>query len=240
MWKKVQVAVLVVACSKGTPPTTDDPAQPSGPPDRKAAAPQLPVAPPRTGDARAARPPTSAVELPPKGFELGAVLGKAKAAVDKVLGKSTQLDDGPWLYDGFPGVALHVVFEANLAVYVSVAAPGFHNTDADRATVLAWMHAPADIDFDRTTKFDFELGVWTPGAQARQLHRRELAQAITTQLKAEGGLAAANYTHLEVTLTQPDRCTRDRLGRLAREHELKAAGFDTLECTLNDTTLHLR
>lgn len=180
-------------------------------------------------------PPTSraTVELPPKGFVLSDVLGKTKRDVDRALGRGEQLEDGPWNY-GLGKVAVLVVFEAGRAVFVSVTAPEFHNTDADRAAVLRWMQTPAGADFDHTHNFDFELGVWAPGAQDRQLTRRAIAENVTENLRVSGefggGTASANYTRLEVSLPDGNRCTRGVLANLARKYDLKSAGFDSLEC----------
>lgn len=186
--------------------------------------------------------PTATVELPPRGFTLADVLGKPKREVDRALGHNEQLEDGPWQYDGFGKVGVLVVYEAGRAVFVSVQAPEFHNSAADRAAVLAWMQAPDDVDLDHTQNFDFELGVWAPGAQDRQLARRALAQRVTDGLKSSvGGFASSTYTWLEVTLHNPDACTQAFLGRIAKVYELKSAGFDVMEC-VNDTNtkVHLR
>jgi hypothetical protein len=184
--------------------------------------------------ASATAAPKATVELPATGFRLADVLGKTKRDVDRALGHGDQLEDGPWQYDGFGKVGLLVVFEAGHAVFVAVQAPEFHNSDADRAAVLAWMQTPNDVDFDRTHNFDFELGVWTAGAQDRQLARRALAVTVTEGLKSSlGGYASANYTWLEVSLRDPDTCTRASLGRIAKTYDLKSAGFDVMEC-LND------
>lgn len=173
--------------------------------------------------------PTATVELPPKGFSLADVLGKAKHDVDRVLGNGEQLDDGPWNY-GFGKVGVLVVFEAGRAVFVSVTAPGFRNTDADRAAVLSWMQAPPDVDFDQTHK-EFGFGVWAPGAQARQFERRKLAEAVSVHLQSSGiGLASATYTRLEVAFFSADSCTRATLAELARKYSLKYNSFDSVEC----------
>lgn len=184
------------------------------------------------------------VELPPKGFSIADVLGKTKRDVDRALGHGEQLEDGPWDY-GFGKVAVLVAFEAGRAVFVSVTAPEFHNTETDRTAVLAWMQAPPGSDFDHTHNFDFELGIWAPGAQDRQLVRRAVAEAVTDGLRSSGGggTAAANYTRLEVSLPNESSCTRAVLAELVRKHALKSAGFESLECltmSANPPILQLR
>lgn len=182
--------------------------------------------------------PRATVELPPKGFKLADVLGKAKRDVDRALGHGKQLDDGPWDY-GFGKVAVAVVFEAGHAVFVSVAAPEFHNTEADRTVVLAWMQATDGVEFDHTHNFDFELGVWAPGAQDRQLARDAVAEQVTEGLKSSvGGFASANYTWMEVSLQDLDTCSRAVLGQIARAYDLKNAGFEVMEC-VNEADIKL-
>ncbi len=177
--------------------------------------------------------PRATVDLPPKGFVLADVLGKTKREVDLALGHGNQLEDGPWNYD-FGKVSVVVVFEAGRAAFVSVTAPDFHNTNADRAAVLAWMNASPDADFDHMHNFNFELGIWSPGAQDRQLARREVAKTVTERLRESGGFGygtvAANYTRLEVSLRDEDSCTRATLVELSRKYNLKSAGFESLEC----------
>lgn len=184
--------------------------------------------------AAAPAPPRATVELPPQGFALGDVIGKTKRGVDQALGHGKQLEDGPWSYN-VGKVSVLVVFEGGRAVFVSVQAPEFHGTDADRAAVLAWIQAPPDADLDSTHNFNFELGVWATGAQERQLARRDVAHAVTEGLRAAGGFgagtASANYTRLEVSLQDDDSCTRAVLAGIARKYDLKGAGFDSMECT---------
>ena len=229
------VLVLAPACRSGDAPR-ENPGPPKVPPaDVSAASATAPPAPP----APTPTSPNANVELPAKGFKLADILGKTKRDVDRVLGHGEQLEDGPWQYDGFGKVGVLVVFEANHAVFVSVQAPEFHNASADRAAVLAWMQAPDDVEFDHTHNFDFELGVWAPGAQDRQLGRRALAEKITEGLKSSiGGFASANYTWMEVSLREPDACTRSSLRQIAKAYNVKSAGFEMLEC-MNDADTKL-
>src|ERR1043165_2171128 len=201
------VFILVFACRGGDAPRENpgpQKVQPAEGSTTSTTAPSASASPAAPPSASAPPSPKATAELPAKGFRLADVLGKTKRDVDRALGHGEQLDDGPWQYDGFGKVGLLVVFEAGHAVFVSVQAPEFHNSDADRAAVLAWMEAPDDVEFDQTHNFDFELGVWAPGAQDRQLARRALAEKVTEGLKSSvGGFASANYTWMEVTLRDP-------------------------------------
>jgi hypothetical protein len=216
------VLVLAFACRSGDAPRENPEPQKTQPGQLHAASSTPSPAP----SAPAALPPKATIELPAKGFKLVDVLGKTKRDVDRVLGHGEQLEDGPWQYDGFGKVGVLVVFEVGHAVFVSVSPPEFHNSSADRAAVLAWMQAPDDVEFDHTHNFDFELGVWAPGAQGRQLARRALAEKVTEGLKSSvGGFASANYTWMEVSLRDPDTCTRKSLSRIAQTYNVKSAGF---------------
>jgi hypothetical protein len=203
-------------------------------------------------------------KLPPKGFVLADVLGKTKLEVDQVLGhgepldadlvpwdgkteldlapkSDAQLEGGPLSYD-LEYVPVVVAFEAGRAVFVAVVVPGFHDADVERAAVLAWMHAPRDMDIDRT-RSDVSLGVWVPGAQDRQVARLDLAKTVTESLRSSGvGTAVANFTRLEIS-APAGSCTQETLEELAHEYPLRRAHFETLKCMTMESggpVLHLR
>ena len=177
------------------------------------------------------------MELPGKGFDVTHVLGHTKADVDKELGHAQQLEDGPWLYDGFGNVAVTVLFDSGKAAYLSVAAPEFHRTPADLAAVQQWMHAPPDADYDHLNSFESEVIVWAPGMQDRQAKRRELAQQLTETLEPSQASASANGTDLEVSAA-PGHCDRGVLRKLMKSSggaaALKALGFAVMECSGED------
>ncbi len=134
-----------------------------------------------------------------------------------------------------------VVFEAGKAAFLSVTAPGFTNSTADREAVLRWMNAPDTVDFDRTHNFTFELGVWAPGAQARQFQRRQVALAVADTLPAEFSSASSNYTWLAVMPRQGSDCSRKAVQNLIKNHkELKSSGFEIVECGFDGMKVKVR
>lgn len=182
------------------------------------------------------------VELPANGFNISAVLGADRKSVDKLLGHSEVMDDGGVMYDAFDKVALVVTFEYAKAALVTITANGYHDTDADRAAVFAWVHAPKDIDVDKTyagaKDANFQIGLWLPGAQARQEERRAIAHNVNAFVRANNPAAtvSASRTRLTVSPAVDDKTCDQRSLATLRDGlksinvDLEKSGFEAMEC----------
>lgn len=156
------------------------------------------------------------------------------------LGRGEQLEDGPWSYGGFDRVLVTVMFDGERAALVQVESADPRVAPADVAAIRAWMHAPADADYDHVHNFKTVVGIWAPGMQQRQLARREFASKLTETLGKKGEFAAANGIDLEVSAPR-GHCTRATLrsvlASLDGASELKALGFAMIECSGEDDTM---
>jgi hypothetical protein len=218
--------VLAAACGSESKP---DPPTPASPP---ASQPPARVVPHEKS--------ASSLKLPAASFDVTKVLGHAKPDVDQELGHGEQLEDGPWSYERFEGVGVSVMFDQGKAALVAVEPAGFHGAAAaDLDAVRAWMHAPADADYDHVHNFDFVVGIWAPGMQERQLRRREFAKELTAKWKRQGSIFAANGIDLELS-APPGQCDRNILRKTiataSGAQALRALGFAMLECSGVDGT----
>lgn len=224
---------MVTACSKA-----DDRTPPGDPASTKSPRAALP--------AEAAKAPARpSVELPAKGFNVADVLGEDVAQVERILGTAEKLDDGR-IYDGFARTAVMVMFEQNKAAMVEITAPGFSDTEANRAAVLAWAGATKEEALSSRSGVE----IWTPGARNRYERRKTIGYSLGEFLNRTGaGGGHATGELATVMLVRPaykrpcNRTTLAEFKTMAKREvgvDFAEAGFLTIQCDIDGPSITAR